>query len=141
MDLAQRGFLVPVLPAEASAELGAGVYTTPSLELATHLAGVGGRAGAVLVFRVPPVEGLKVWELGREEWRRVVARELGIRKGRGRGALVDVVVGGVSGDAWVAKMERRMPVAEMGLRQAVWRSGEACRRLASALMAVVFLED
>jgi hypothetical protein len=139
-DLAQRGFVAPVLPAEATAELGAGCYTTLDLRLAVHLAGVGGRIGVLFVFREPEMQGLTVCEVMGREWEAVVAREIGVRKS-GRPPRADVLVGKVSEDCWAARRDRRVPREDGTLVQAVWKSGEACRRLAEAVAAVVYLED
>ncbi|KAF8245899.1 hypothetical protein K440DRAFT_632806 [Wilcoxina mikolae CBS 423.85] len=132
-DLKTRGFFTPVFPAAASAEFGPGLYTTPSLEYATHMAGVG--TGVVYVFRVPEVMGLRVFEARGKEWEGVVktgGRRLGWRK--------DVVVGGVSRDCWEAKENGRTPKVDETLVQCVWRTGEACRRIAEGCVAVFFIE-
>jgi len=133
-DLKTRGFFTPVLPAAASAEFGPGLYTTPNLEYATHLAGVG--CGVVYVFRVPEAQGLRVFEARGKEWDGVVRTA-----GRRLGWRTDVVVGGVSRDCWEAKENRRAPKVDERLMQCVWRSGEACRRLAEGCVAVFFIED
>jgi hypothetical protein len=86
------------------------------------------------------MEGLGVWEVEGKEWGALVGREIGVGK-RGRVKRADVVVGRVSEDCWAAKRERRVPREDAMLAQAVWKSGEACRRLAEAVVAVVYLED
>ncbi|KAI5800499.1 hypothetical protein FPQ18DRAFT_57114 [Pyronema domesticum] len=124
MDLQTRGFL-GTSTLGGTTEFGQGVYTTTSLELATHLLGTA--EGAVYVFRVPDVAGMKVVEVTGREWEKCVGTQ-GRKYWR-----TDVVVGAVSTIEGNKKREDRELV------QCVWRSGEACQRLAEMCVAVFFV--
>jgi len=138
-DLGARGFFTPILPQGATAELGAGLYTTPSLEYAVHLAGITG-SGVVYVFQLPPVQALSVTRLQGKEWSAVVSGAARGKLGR-LVARADVLVGAVSRDAWAAREEGRRSREDAEIGQVVWKSGGACARVAEGVGMVVFLED
>ncbi|KAI5812187.1 hypothetical protein BZA77DRAFT_148268 [Pyronema omphalodes] len=124
MDLQTPGFFGTAVLG-GSAEFGQGIYTTTSLELATHL--LGAAEGAVYVFRVPDVAGMKVVEVTGREWEKCVGTQ-GRKYWR-----TDVVVGAVSTIEGNKKREDRELV------QCVWRSGEAYQRLAEMCVAIFFI--
>ena len=111
-------------------ELGCGVYTSPSLEYACHLSGEGD--GLVYVFWAPTVDGLSVLPVrgagggGSSNSSNNNKRRMGWR--------TDVVLGALR-----AGEEAEAEAEEGELVQCVWRSGEACRRLAEACVAVFFV--
>jgi len=131
-----RGFFAPVLPPAATTEFGAGLYTTPHLDYAVHLAGAAA-TGVVYIFADPPRDGLAVATVHGREWNRLV---VGGKTARVLGRA-DVLAGRVSRDCWAAKEACRSAVEDSLIEQVVWRSGEACRRLAEGVGMVVFLED
>lgn len=108
-------------------ELGCGVYTSPSLEYACHLSGEGD--GLVYVFWAPSVDGLSV----------LPVRGLGTTGAGGGGGSSSRRRMGWRTDVVLGALRAGEEAEEAELVQCVWRSGEACRRLVEACVAVFFI--
>lgn len=127
-------FFVPVVSNTSKNEFGPGIYVTPSLSYAKDIAS---RTGAIMVFKDIDERDLDLWEPDEEEWKNLVVHFLTLSRRNisipVRSKEADIIYGPVSQQSW--------SVSAGELTQRAFVSYRSCERLASALRAIIFVEN
>ncbi|KAI9371352.1 hypothetical protein BJX61DRAFT_33278 [Aspergillus egyptiacus] len=132
-------FLPVISTANFDHEFGPGIYASDDLSTAIEYAGIN---GAIMVFKDTDFRGLSVWNPDIEQWRTLLASWLQIPLADLRvpdeHKRADVIRGPLSEDPFLARRQKRFP-KQGDETQTACVSYESCKRLASSLVAIIYL--
>jgi hypothetical protein len=142
LELMMTCFFLPRLHSNsAKNEFGPGIYVTDNFEYAKSYAGSN---GAILVFKNPNFDGLRIWEPKGDEWKQLCAHwirtPLKDTTMPEQHRMAEVIAGPVSKVQNIKIGQPAFPVPDPDLDQMALVSYRSCERLSASLVAIIYIE-
>lgn len=143
LELLMTFFLPSPHSNSAQNEFGPGIYVTDSFAYAKSYAGSN---GAILVFKNPDFDGLRIWQPEGDEWKQLCAHWLKLplrditTSMPEQHRTAEVIAGPVSKVQNIKRGQAAFPVSDPHLDQKALVSYRSCERLSASLVAIIYIE-